>query len=93
MQASILEMLADKGELLYLRNRCRPFSSFIITDKIRLLQKVNGTLFAPRFFQEHCLVASNTGIVPLCYIQEILPNYDREILLAFLTSLQYCFPV
>ena len=91
--ASTLETIANKGLLLFLRNRKHLPSSCIVVDKIRLIHEVNGTLFAPGFFKECRPIASNTGIVQLSRLQAIFPHYDREILMAFLTSLQFCCPV
>ena len=91
--ASMFETIANKGLLLFLRNSEHLPSSCIVVDKIRLLHEVNGTLFAPSFFKEHHPLASNTGIVPVSHLEAIFPHYDREILIAFLTSLQFCRPL
>ena len=91
--ASMLESIADKGLLLFLRNSKHLSSSCIVIDKISLLHEVNGILFAPAFFKEHRPIASNTGIVPLSHLQAIFPHYNPEILVAFLTSFQFCRPL
>ena len=91
--ASILEAIANKGLLLFLRNsRHLPFSC-IVVDKIRLLHEVNGTLFAPCFFREHRPIASNTGIVQVSRLHAIFKHYESEVLMAFLTSLHFCRPL
>ena len=79
--------------ILFLRNSRHIPSSCIVVNKIKLLHEVNGTLFAPSFFKERRPVASNTGIVQLSRLHAIFPHYDREILMAFLTSLQFCRPL
>ena len=89
MLVSSLRILADKGLILFLRNNGRLSSSCIIIDKAQLLQEINGTLFAPRSFKEHRQIASNTGIVPVSLLYDIFPQY-RDILVAMLTSLQFC---
>ena len=89
MLVSSLRILADKGLILFLRNNDRLSSSCIIIDKAQLLQEINGTLFAPRSFKEHRQIASNTGIVPVSLLYDIFPQY-RDILVAMLTSLQFC---
>ena len=91
--ASMLEAIASKGLLLFLRNSEHLSSSCIVIDKIRLLHEVNGTLFAPSFFKEHRPLASNTGIVPLSLLQAVFPHYDCKILVPFLMSLQFCRPL
>ena len=90
--ASSLGALANKGFILFLQNSSDLSSSCIITDKSKLLQEINGTLFSPRSFREHRPIASNTGIVAVSLLHQIFPHY-REILVAILTSLQFCRPV
>ena len=91
--ASMLETIASKGLLLFLRSSKHPSTSCIVMDKIGLLQEVNGRLFAPSFFKEHCPISSNTGVVPLSNLQQFFPNYDSNILVAFMISLQFCRPI
>ena len=90
---SSLRTLADKGLILFLHSKDHPSSSCIVTkEKAKLLQEINGTLFAPSSFMEHHQLASNTGIVPVSLLQQIFPHY-RETVVAMLTSLQFCRPV
>ena len=91
--ASMLEIIANKGLLLFLRNSKDLSNSCIVIDKIRLLHEINGTLFAPSFFKEHCPIASNTGIVPLSRLWTIFPRYDPKVLVAFWTAMQLCRPL
>ena len=89
---SSLVTLADRGLILFLRNNDHLSSSCIMIDKSKLLQEINGTLFAPTSFVENRSIASNTGIVPVSLLHQIFPHY-QEILVAMLTSLQFCRPV
>ena len=90
---STLGTLADKGLILFLYSNDCLSSSCIIINKVQLLREINGTLFAPAFFKEYRgQIASNTGIVPISLLQNIFPHY-RGILVAILTSLQFCRPV
>ena len=90
MLTSSLGTLADKGLILFLRDNDRLSSSCIVIDKAQLLQEINGTLFAPTSFEEHRdQISSNTGIVPVSLLREIFQHY-RDILVAMLTSLQFC---
>ena len=89
---SSLVTLADRGLILFLRNNDHLSSSCIMIDKSKLLQEINGTLFAPTSFEEHRSIASNTGIVPVSLLHQIFPHY-QEILVTMLTSLQFCRPV
>ena len=92
MLASSLGTLADKGLILFLRNNDHLSSSCIVIDKAQVLQEINGTLFAPHSFKEHRQIASNTGIVSVSLLYDIFPHY-HDILVAMLTSLQFCRPV
>ena len=58
-----------------------------------LLNEINGTLFAPDHFKEHHDLASNTGIVPVSNLHKVFPKYKSEMLVGFLTSLDFCRPV
>ena len=56
-----------------------------------LLTEVNGTLFAPHHFEEHRAdLASNTGIVSTSSLSRIFPDYDTDMLVSFLKSLNFC---
>ena len=58
-----------------------------------MLKEINGTLFAPDHFKEHRDLASNTGIVPVSNLHKVFPDYNSEMLVGFLTSLDFCRPV
>ena len=87
----LLTTLSDKGLILFLNHS--PRSSWIVVKTESLLHEINGVLFAPRHFKEHRFLASNTGIVPVSTLREVFPNYDHEMLVGFLESLDFCRPV
>ena len=87
----LLTTLSDKGLILFLNHS--PRSSWIVVKTESLLNEINGVLFAPRHFKEHRVLASNTGIVPVSTLGEVFPNYDQEMLVGFLESLDFCRPV
>ena len=89
--AELLTTLSDKGFILFLNHS--PRSSWIVVKTESLLNEINGVLFAPRHFKEHRVLASNTGIVPVSSLREVFPNYDQEMLVGFLESLDFCRPV
>ena len=91
--ASSLRTLAERGFILFIHHSSHLSSSCIIINARMLLQEINGTLFAPTFFKEHRPIASNTGIVPVSLLHQIFPHYERNILVAMMTSLQFCRPV
>ena len=86
----ILTTLSDNGFILFLQHHQ---SSWIVVKTETLLKEINGTLFAPDHFKEHRELASNTGIVPVSNLHEVFPNYNSEMLIGFLTSLDFCQPV
>ena len=86
----ILTTLSDKGLILFIRHHQ---SSWIVVKTEALLNKINGTLFAPDHFKEHRDLASNTGIVPVSNLHKVFPDYNSEMLVGFLTSLDFCRPV
>ena len=86
----ILTTLSDKGLILFIRHHQ---SSWIVVKTEALLNEINGTLFAPDHFKEHRDLASNTGIVPVSNLHKVFPDYNSEMLVGFLTSLDFCRPV
>ena len=86
----ILTTLSDKGLILFIRHHQ---SSWIVVKTEALLNEINGTLFAPDHFKEHRDLASNTGIVPVSNLHQVFPDYNSEMLVRFLTSLDFCRPV
>ena len=86
----ILTTLSDRGLILFIHH---PHSSWVIVKTEALLNEINGTLFAPDHFKEHRDLASNTGIVPVSNLHKVFPDYNSEMLVGFLTSLDFCRPV
>ena len=86
----ILTTLSDKGLVLFIHH---PHSSWVVVKTEALLNEINGTLFAPDHFKEHRDLASNTGIVPVSNLHKVFPDYNLEMLVGFLTSLDFCRPV
>ena len=87
---NILTTLSDRGLILFIHH---PHSSWVIVKTEALLKEINGTLFAPDHFKEHRDLASNTGIVPVSNLHKVFPDYNLEMLVGFLTSLDFCRPV
>ena len=86
----ILSTLSDRGLILFMHNHQ---SSWIVIKTEILLNKIIGTLFAPDHFKEYRDLASNTGIVPISNLLKVFPEYNSEMLVGFLTSLDFCRPV
>ena len=88
-----LTILSDKGLILFIRSTdC--INSWVIINKSSLLKDINGTLFAPSHFKEYCsTLASNTGIVPVSVLRDVFPQYDPDMLVGFLKSLEFCHEI
>ena len=85
--------LSDKGHILFLFNATSPEKSFIIIDKAALLAEINGTMFAPEDFKQHCQLATSTGVVPRSKLAEQFPKFDQTMLIRFLSHLELAVPI
>ena len=87
--------LTKRGIILFLQ-RNPAENSWIIIERESLLQKVNGTVFAPADFSEHKTLAIHTGVVPLTKIRDCFLNLDTtkliktELIIQFLCHMEYC---
>ena len=86
----ICNELNDRGHILFLKDLDKVENSWVITDKSVLLSEVTGTIFAPEGFKQHKQLASNTGVVPLSVLVSQFPLHDPEMLVGFLTHLEFC---
>ena len=91
--AEICVQLSDKGHILNLPDDTSPEKSFIIIDKMALLAEINGTMFAPEDFKQHCTLATSTGVVPQYKLAEQFPNFDISMLIRFLSHLELAVPI
>ena len=91
--AEICVQLSDIGHILFLPNDTSPENSFIIIDKTALLAEINGTMFAPEDFKQHCTLATSTGVVPQNKLAEKFPKFDISMLIRFLSYLELAVPI
>ena len=89
----ICDQLNKKGLILYLHNEASPEKSFIVCDRVTLLSKVTGTVFAPENFRQHCSLASSTGVVPFSKFVAAFKDYDIDMLTVFMSHLELCFEI
>ena len=89
----LLVTLSNKGIVVFLKNNHMIQKSWIVADMDMLLKDINGILFAPREFKEHHEVSSSTGIVRSSSLQKLLPQYNLQMLVSFLKSLEICHRV
>ena len=86
----ICEELNDKGHFIFLRNHSKPQMSWVILNKEKLLGTVNGTVFAPHSFEQHRSLASNTGVVPFHKITTQFSEHDPNMIVEFLSYMEFC---
>ena len=86
----LAESLSDRMSILFLKNSQSLEKSWIILDIDSLLSKINGRIFAPQDFKEHCLEASRTGILSWSQIQTHFSDLDPALVVSFLGRLEFC---
>ena len=89
----ICVQLNDKGHIFFLNNTSTPEKSFIVLKKEELMGKVNGSIFAPEDFDQHCQLSTSTGVVPCSKLAAHLPNLDTDMLTGFLVNLEFAVPI
>ena len=90
---ALLDALSDKGLIMFIR-AIDSTSSWVIVDKLALLEKINGKIFAPSHFKEYTpKLASNTGLVRVSVLEELFPQYNVDMLVGFLKSLEFCHEI
>ena len=75
--------LNDRGNILYLKG-------WITLDQAALLSEVNGVLFAPEDFKQHCNLANATGVVPVSKLAQKFRKHNINMLVQFLSHLEFC---
>ena len=91
----ICVQLNDKGHILFLHNTSSPEKSFIVIKKEELLGKVNGSIFAPEDFDQHCQLSTSTstGVIPCSKLAAQFPKLDTDMLTGFLINLEFAVPI
>ena len=82
--------LQEAGRIMYIMNPKDIAKSWIILDQAALLSEVNGVLFAPEDFQQHCNLANATGVVPVSRLAQKFPQHNLDMLVEFLSLLEFC---
>ena len=83
----LLTDLHSSGLVVYLHNLT---NSWVVIRKEILLAHVDGVLFAPTDFSQHCDIASNTGIVTTTALATLFPDYSLDMLISFLQFMKLC---
>ena len=82
-----LTILGSKGLILFLAN------TWVIINKKALLTVVNGVLFNKSIVRVRKPVATNTGIMAVSTLANLFPKHNTDMLIRFLTSLQFCHQI
>ena len=82
-----LTTLGSKGLILFLAN------TWVIINKKALLTEVNGVLFNKSIDRVRKPVATNTGIMAVSTLANLFPKHNTDMLIRFLTSLQFCHQI
>ena len=88
--ALMCEKLSAQGSILFMKNESSVSDSWVVLDKATLLSNVNGTIFAPEGFKEHCVIATSTGIVPYTKLASQFPELDSDMIIKYLCHLEFC---
>ena len=87
---NICEDLNDKGHVIFQKNESSPLSSWVILKKEDLLATVNGSVFAPVNFDQYRDLASSTGVVPFSKFKVHFQRHDPNMLIGFLSHMEFC---
>ena len=75
--------LNDMGYIIYLKG-------WIVLDQAALLSRVQGVLFAPANFKQHCELSNATGVVPVPKVAQLFRDLDTDMLVQVLSYLEFC---
>ena len=91
--SELLEYLGDKGLIIYLKNKQCLEKSWVVVKREVILKDINGVLFAPKYYKGYHPIASSTGIIRMSSLSELFLQYDPEMLVKLIISLEFCHPV
>ena len=82
--------LHETGHIMHIQNHYDLANSWIVLDQAALLSEVNGVLFAPKHFKQHCNFANATGVVPVSRLAQKFPQHNLDMVVEFLSLLEFC---
>ena len=89
----LLKTLSGKGFIVFLEGNL--VDSWVVIHPEALLEKVNGVLFAPPFFEQHRPISSNTGVIPVPLLKQhfIKQISNIDMVVQFLKLYELCVPI
>ena len=88
---TLCEELSNKGHIILIKHKSRIEKSWLIIHKEMILNEVNGSLFAPQQFRQHCKsLSTSTGVMTYSNLAKLFPHYNTDMLIGFLTQLEFC---
>ena len=91
---ALISALSDRGLVLLVKGDEEVWDdSWVVLQDQVLLNEINGTMFAPETFKEHRAFSISTGVVPFTKIKNEFTKYDPQMIVGFLTHLQFCFKI
>ena len=89
--AELLTTLSERGLILFLKNQPQLEKSWIVLDIESILQTVKKDILPVlEEFKDHRLLGSNTGIVRLSTLKQLFPQFNIEMLVGCLQTLELC---
>ena len=83
------EELDKAGYIIFIKHYDTT-KSWIVLDQATLLSEVNGVLFAPEGFKQHCNLANTTGVMPVSRLAERFHQHDTDMLVLFMSHFEFC---
>ena len=88
----LLQTLNDQGHILLLENHTENQSWVILKPEV-LLTDINGSIFAPEYFQKRSIFAMSTGVGTLSKLKESFKKYNHEVIVEYLIHHEFCFRI
>ena len=87
-----LSILNEQGQVIFMKDCIHIDDSWIILNEEVLLSHINGSMFAPdgEGFRSIHKQFSSTGVVALSKINKAFTMYNSQMLIGFMTHLDFC---
>ena len=90
----LLQTLNDQGHILLLENYTDEDQCWVILKPEVLLTDINGSIFAPEYFQKRSIhFAMSTGVGTLSKLKESFKKYNHEVIVEYLIHHEFCFRI